>query len=390
MIFGWTAARRACSFYGSGIIALALSTSSYILAVPVPGHAAAPKLEPALHARALQRASELPRLRSLLVSIDGERVEERYFHGSRVSQPANLKSASKTVLSALVGIAIDRGDFKGLHEPIGQYFPGLIGGPDAARKQAITIEDLLTMRAGLESTSSVNYGRWVQSGHWVAHALARPMVEEPGGRMIYSTGSSHLLSAALTKAAKMSTFEFARKFLADPLGVSLPPWIRDPQGIYLGGNEMQWTPRAMLAFGELYLNGGRVNGRQVLPETWIKESWKPRTRSNWSGREYGYGWWMDTLGGQRTYFAWGHGGQFIFVVPGVKLVAAVTSSPIPGEGRREHQRALYDLMEQDLIPAAERHRLARLNSTVRAALCIECRTKKEHLPVTGSEQRESS
>jgi CubicO group peptidase (beta-lactamase class C family) len=215
------------------------------------------------------------------------------------------------------------------------------------------------MRAGLESTSSVNYGSWVQSRNWVAQVLARPLVEEPGGRMIYSTGSSHLLSAALTKATGMSTFEFARRHLAEPLGVALQPWMRDPQGIYFGGNEMQWTPRAMLAFGELYLNGGRANGKRIFSEAWIKESWKPRARSSWSGREYGYGWWIDRLAGHPAYYAWGHGGQFIFVIPDLKLVVAITSSPVSGDGRREHQRALYDLMERDLIPAVERLRSPR-------------------------------
>jgi CubicO group peptidase (beta-lactamase class C family) len=329
------------------------------------------RLDPALWAPALQRASELPRLRSLLISIDGERIEERYFHGAHASQPANLKSASKSVVSALVGIAIERGYLKRVNDRIGSFFPGQISGTDAARKQAITIEDLLTMRAGLESTSSVNYGRWVQSRNWVAQALAQPLVNEPGGRMIYSTGNSHLLSAALTKATGMSTFEFARRHLAKPLEVALQPWMRDPQGIYFGGNEMQWTPRAMLAFGELYLNGGRANGKRVLSEAWIRESWKPRTRSNWSGREYGYGWWIDALAGHPAYYAWGHGGQFIFVVPDLKLVVAIASSPVPGDGRREHQRALYDLMEQDLIPAVERLRSPRkldLNSLRGASL----------------------
>jgi CubicO group peptidase (beta-lactamase class C family) len=311
------------------------------------------RLDPASRARALQHASELPRLRSLLISIDGERVEERYFHGTQGAQPANLKSASKSVLSALVGIAIDRGYLKSLRTPIGSFFAGQITGPDAARKQAITIEELLTMRAGLESTSSAHYGRWVQSKNWVAQALAQPLVGEPGGPMIYSTGNSHLLSAALTKATGMSTFEFARRNLAEPLGVALQPWMRDPQGIYFGGNEMHWTPRAMLAFGELYMNGGRANGKRILSEAWVKESWKPRTRSSWSGREYGYGWWIDTLAGHPAHYAWGHGGQFIFVVPDLKLVVAIASSPMPGEGRREHQRALYDLMEQDIIPAVE-------------------------------------
>lgn len=314
------------------------------------------RFDPDLRVRVLAKARELPRLRSLLISVDGKILEEQYFNGAQAGRAENLKSASKSVLSALVGIALDRGYLKSVREGIGNFFPQYLTGEDA-KKKTITIEDLLTMRSGLEGTSNVNYGRWVQSNHWIRHILSRPLVDEPGGRMIYSTGNSHLLSALLTQATRVSTFEFARRYLADPLGIPLTPWVRDPQGIFLGGNEMHWTPRGMLAFGELYLNRGRVGGRQVVSQGWIEESLKPRTRSSWSGREYGYGWWIDSLGGHATYYAWGHGGQFIFVVPALKLVVATTSVPMPGDGRREHQHAIYDLMEREIIPAVE-NRLA--------------------------------
>lgn len=340
-------------------LVLAVVSAAAMAMTAIEAQAESTRLEPALHARALERANDLSRLRSLLISIDGELVEERYFKGARSSHTANLKSASKSLLSALVGIALDRGDLKSVQDSIERFFPEHLTGTDDAKKKTITIEDLLTMRSGLESTSNVNYGRWVQSGNWIRHVLARPMVDEPGARMVYSTGNSHLLSALLTKATKMSTFEFARRYLADPLGVPMTPWLRDPQGIYLGGNEMHWTPRGMLAFGELYLNEGRVSDKQVVPETWIKESLKPRTRSRWSGRDYGYGWWIDSLGGHATYYAWGHGGQFIFIVPTLKLVVVTTSLPSPGDGRREHQHAIYDLMELDIVPAAEMNRFAR-------------------------------
>ena len=323
--------------------------------IPLTTHNAQAEPTPsgaAVRARLLAQAQALPRLRSLLISIDGRLVEERYFNGARPGQAENLKSASKSVLSALVGIAFDRGYLKNVRDSIATFFDEHLP-PDPAQKKNITLEDLLTMRSGLEGTSNVNYGRWVQSSHWVRHVLTRPLVDEPGGRMIYSTGNSHLLSALLTKATKMSTFEFARRYLADPLGVPIPPWVRDPQGIFLGGNEMHWTPRGMLAFGELYLNSGRANGKQIVSEAWIQESLKPRTRSRWSGRQYGYGWWIDSFGGHAAYYAWGHGGQFIFVVPALKLVVATTSLPAPGEGRREHQRAIYDLMERQIVPAAE-------------------------------------
>ena len=314
------------------------------------------RFDPDLRARVLAKARELPRLRSLLISVDGKILEEQYFNAAQAGRAENLKSASKSVLSALVGIALDCGYLKSVREGIGNFFPQYFTGEDA-KKKTITIEDLLTMRSGLEGTSNVNYGRWVQSSHWVRHVLSRPLVDEPGGRMIYSTGNSHLLSALLTQATRVSTFEFARRYLADPLGIPLTPWVRDPQGIFLGGNEMHWTPRGMLAFGGLYLNRGRVGGRQVVAQGWIQESLKPRTRSSWSGREYGYGWWIDSLGGHATYYAWGHGGQFIFVVPALKLVVATTSVPMPGDGRREHQHAIYDLMEREIIPAVE-NRLA--------------------------------
>ena len=198
------------------------------------------------------------------------------------------------------------------------------------------------MRAGLETTSNRNYGRWVQSRHWVRHVLSRPMVDRPGGRMggrmIYSTGSTHLLSAILTRATGMSTLEFARKHLAGPLGVTLPAWLRDPQGVYFGGNEMTLSPRAMVAVGEMYLRGGseRRGAPGGFGRVGVRESLVPRTVSRYSRREYGYGWWLRTLGGHAAYYAWGYGGQFIFVIPELDSVIVATSSPNPGAGRRQH------------------------------------------------------
>jgi CubicO group peptidase (beta-lactamase class C family) len=308
--------------------------------------------------------SRLPRLRSLLISIDGELVDERYFHGARAIDSANLKSASKSIVSTLIGVALDRGQIKSVKDPIAKFFPEHLGANADAAKKRITIEDLLTMRAGLETTSNVNYGRWVTSRNWVGHVLTRPVIDEPGGRMIYSTGNSHLLSAILTKATKLSTFEFARRYLAEPLAIAIRPWIRDPQGIYLGGNDMHLTPRAMLKYGELYLNRGRVQEKQIVSAQWIEESLKPRTKSTWSGRDYGYGWWIDKLGGQTTHYAWGHGGQFIFTVPGLKLVVVTTAVPTPDDGRREHQRAIYDLVERHVIPAVERKQLAAVSGKI--------------------------
>jgi len=335
------------------MLVLLLAAGALMRDVSAASEAQSPRLEPIRHAQVIDRAAQLPLLQSLLVSIDGKVVIQQYFNGASPSRWANLKSASKSVLSTLVGIALDRGYIESVRQPIGKFFPELLGSADDSGKRAITIEDLLTMRSGLESTSRRNYGKWVQSGNWVRHVLTRPMVDVPGGRMIYSTGNSHLLSAVLTQATGMSTLDFARRYLAEPLDIKIGTWPRDPQGIYFGGNEMHLSPRAMVEFGELYLNNGRAGNRQVVSETWVEESFKPRTHSPRHGHQYGYGWWMRTFAGHQTFYAMGYGGQYIFVIPDLRLVVVTTSSPSDRQKRRAHRRAIYDLMEQDLAPAAD-------------------------------------
>ena len=285
-----------------------------------------------------------------MVSSKGEVVFEYHAKGFRADRPANIKSAAKSVISALVGIAIDRGLIAGVREPIATYFPELRRDRDS-RKQKITVEDLLTMRAGLEPTSGRNYGAWVTSRNWVSYALSRPLLTEPGTAMQYSTGSSHLLSAILTKVSKTSTWAFAQRTLGTPLGTTLQRWTRDPQGVYFGGNEMLMTPRQMLAFGELYLNEGRVGGRQVVSQEWVTTSCVPRTFSRFdSDREYGYGWWIDEVGGHESCFAWGFGGQYVFVFRDLQAVVAVTSSTATSDERHGYRRQLFDLIGEHVLP----------------------------------------
>ena len=297
-------------------------------------------------------AGGLRPLRSLLVFHGDSLRRERYFNGARAEQPANIKSASKSVISALVGIAVARGQLRSVEQPLSQLLPRETKDLDSARTR-ITVGDLLTMRAGLRSTSFDNYGAFVSSGDWVRHALTRPVVAArgDGGPMIYSTGSTHLLSAVLSRATGQSTFAFARRSLA-PLGIRLGPWTTDPQGVYFGGNEMRMTPREMLAFGRLYLDGGRApDGTRLLERAWIDSSWVPRTSSNWSGNAYGYGWWMRDSGGHRIYFAWGYGGQFIFVVPSASMVVVATSDPAPARREGAHLDAVHGLVDALLAPA---------------------------------------
>jgi CubicO group peptidase (beta-lactamase class C family) len=297
---------------------------------------------------ALAAAKEMPRLHSLLVSHDGELILEQYYNGYSARRAANVKSVAKSIISALVGIAIDRKLLPGIDTPIATWFPELTRDKDP-RKQQITLEHLLTMKPGLESTSNRNYGAWVQSGNWVRFALSRPMLADPGEVMDYSTGNTHLLSAILTRATKTSTWEFANEALARPLGFTLSRWPRDPQGIYFGGNDMLLTPRQMVAFGEMYLDEGRVDGKQVVPERWVERSMVPQGRSGWSGQRYGYGWWIREIAGEDAFYAWGFGGQYIIVVPRLELVVVATSSPTVAEDRRSHRVTLFDLIEQQIV-----------------------------------------
>jgi len=183
----------------------------------------------------------------------------------------------------------------------------------------------------------------------VRYALSRPLEDIPGTSMEYSTGNTHLLSAILTTVTKKSTWQYAQEVLAKPLGFSLARWPQDPQGIYFGGNEMLMTPRQMVAFGELYLNRGRAGGRQIVAERWITDSWIPRGQSDFNDQLYGYGWWVRELSGEQAYFAWGFGGQYIFVIPRLQLVVVTTSSTTTGEERRNHRRTIFGLIEQHVI-----------------------------------------
>lgn len=339
-------------------MALATIALSGILVCAAPAHVSLPAPTTyEIFDAALRDAAQLPRLHSLLVSRRGELVLERYFNRIRPTQLANIKSASKSVISALVGIAIDRGLIAGVIQPISSFFPDILRAATDPQKRQISIEDLLTMRSGLETTSNRNYGAWVQSRNWVRHALGRPLLREPGTQWQYSTGNTHLLSAILTKASGASTWQFAQETLAKPLGFTLAKWPQDPQGIYFGGNDMLMTPRQMVAFGTLYLNRGRVSdqrGQQVISSKWVEASFVPRTRSRISEQQYGYGWWIRELAGQEAFFAWGFGGQYVFVVPDLDLVVVTTSSSTVGEERRTHRRTVFDIVEQLIIaPLAE-------------------------------------
>ncbi|NYJ12726.1 CubicO group peptidase (beta-lactamase class C family) [Rhizobium leguminosarum] len=283
-------------------------------------------------------------LKVVIVARGGRVLAERGFHGHSPSGSTNIKSASKSVISALVGIAIDKGLLVGPDQKIAPILKADLPATPDPRINDITIGHLLSMQAGLNRMSGPNYGRWVSSRNWVRFALSQPFVDQPGGEMLYSTASTHLLSAILTKVSRRSTLALAHEWLGPVDGFRIGAWERDPQGIYLGGNQMAMSARSLLAFGELYRNGGRTrDGEQVVPADWISLSWQHRTNSHFSGDEYGYGWFTRQIGGEQVHFAWGYGGQMLYIVPSLDLTVVMTSEE-GGPSARGYRDLLHALL----------------------------------------------
>lgn len=289
-------------------------------------------------------ASELSRLHSVVVAYDGEIIHEYHQGGPGTAQPANIKSLSKTVLAAVTGAAIEADIIESTHQPLVALFGDHLPSGLDPRVSDITVEHLLAQQAGLERTSGGNYSAWVASSNWINDALTRPFVDEPGGRMLYSTGTSHLLSAALTYASGETTHALAKRLLGDPLNISILPWPRDPQGIYFGGNDMQLSPRALIEVGELYRNDGMADGERILPEGWVEDSWTARGVSAWTGDGYGFGWFITQLADEAVYYGRGYGGQALYVIPDRQMTVVITSDPTPPSPGGQFQQLLNQLV----------------------------------------------
>ncbi len=288
---------------------------------------------PADFSAALEFAAAHPPLTSVLIATADTILAEGYWRGAGPHVPVNAKSVAKSVLSALVGIALARGEIDSVDTPILTWLPEHAALLDDEVRRSITLEDLLTMRSGLESTSFSNYGAWVLGKDWVRGQLRMPLEFEPGTTMRYSTGASHLVSVILERATGRLPRDYAAEHLFAPIGVHGVGWDRDPQGHDFGGNNLSMTPRQLVRFGQLHLGRGVFAGKRVLPDGWVERAWEARTTSHWNGYGYGYYWWSQRLGGVDARFAWGHGGQRVYVLPALRVVVVVTA------GLRENGRS---------------------------------------------------
>ncbi|RUR54709.1 serine hydrolase domain-containing protein [Vreelandella populi] len=325
--------------------ATALLVSLAVVSLLPTAYAAAN--EPSAHALQTlnHQTRQLDRVHNVIVAYDGEIIHEFHQGGPGVASPTNIKSLSKTVLAAITGAAIEEGIIESVEQPMAALFGEHLPAGLDPRVKDITVAHLLAQQAGLERTSGSNYGAWVASANWVNDALSRPFVDEPGGRMLYSTGTSHLLSAALTHASGETTYALAQRLLGEPLNISIPPWLRDPQGIYFGGNDMQLSPRALIEVGELYRNDGMMEGQRILPEDWVEASWTPRGISQWTGDGYGFGWFITQLAETPTYYGRGYGGQALYVIPERAMTVVITSDPTPPSPGGQFQQRLNQLVE---------------------------------------------
>lgn len=303
--------------------------------------------------KVLRDIRQVGTVNSIVIHKQNEIIGERYYDWMNPHVATNIKSASKSILSLLTGIAIQEGYLEGVHQTLDSFFPEYFENNPDSFKASITIQDLLTMRTGLKTTSFSHYRDWVKSQNWAWYTLKRPVIEYRGSKMVYSTGTSHLLSVILTKATGYSTKDFAQKFLFEPMEIEFDNWVKDPQGYYLGGNDMALKPRDMVKIGIMVKNNGKYNGRQVVPESWIRESLQTYTHSTASDYDYGYMWWNKQVGNYNINFAWGYAGQYILIVPELDAVVAITSDIEKNKGSREYQNEMFSFIEHSLIPYLE-------------------------------------
>jgi CubicO group peptidase (beta-lactamase class C family) len=312
-----------------------------------------------LLARAANDASRIPRFRGLLVARNGTPVMERYFGGAGPDTHFDVRSVTKSVVSTLVGIAVGEGRLASLDDTVGRY----VGAPytlDSGDSE-VTVRQLLTMSAGYSWNDDLDYNPWIFSADHVQFLFDRPR-SGPAGRFTYNSAAAHLLGVALQTATQTTLPDYAGEKLFRPIGVESARWEILDRGTVNGGSGIELTGRDLVRFGQLVLQQGRSGDRQVVPQGWTLEmtgpgyAWHQRYGAQ-SGVTYGYLWWVADAAPVPAYFAWGYGGQFVYIVPSKQLVV-VTTTEWTGLGSDGSTNALalaesaLGIIVNDVIPAA--------------------------------------
>ena len=275
-------------------------------------------------------AAQNQNLRCLVVFKNDHIAKEKYFIGDSLTTH-DVRSVTKSVMATLVGIAIDKGYISNEDITIGNYLQPYYSSIDSI-KASITIRDLLTMSSGISGNELLDisaYLNWFNAPNQIVYTLTRPMESEPGESFAYNPGTAHLVSAILTQATEMTTKQFAKQYLFQPLAIEDHYWPTDKQGITDGTAGLNLTPYDMLKIGRLYLNRGIYNDTQVVSENWVNKtsSFKISTEGiEPFGPAYGYLWWIGDINSHDYFFANGYGGQFIVVVPDINLIIVATNN----------------------------------------------------------------
>ena len=307
---------------------------------PVDGRSAPPAAGDSL--------ADRPSILSLLVVRHGYLVYERYYHGSARDQSNNVHSASKSILEALLSIAIGREPCGSWNDRVSTYLPEYFTGASAGKRR-ITIRHLLTMSSGLRWVEDGTEYRIQEKRDWVRAVLAAPLRHRPGARFHYSTGNTHVASAVLQRATGMKTSAFAQRYLFGPLGITAEHWGHDPRGVDSGGYNVYLTPRELAKFGLLYAQGGLWHGQRIVPASAVTLA---ATRVWRVDRDFSYatGWWRRRLSGHDMFFCWGWGGQFVYVIPDLDVVMVTTEDTADGHHNVEIDSGR--LLTRFVIPSA--------------------------------------
>jgi CubicO group peptidase (beta-lactamase class C family) len=318
-----------------------------------------------------QARTAFPGLRSVLVVRGGELVVERYYHGSAAAEYHNVFSVTKSVTSALVGIALGDHRIRSLHQTVGELLGRQLPATADPRMAKVTVEQLLTMTAGIpaDPENGDALPAMFTSRDWVRFVLGQSLAGRPGTRFAYSSGGSQLLSAIVTEATGQNLLAFARARLFTPLGIATDPaahpvltpehqpsferagfaWAQDPQGYQVGGSFLKLTARDLAKLGYLYLKNGRWEGRQVVPGGYVWASTQLQSRPPGPAK-YGYHWWVISQDEPHGFFARGFGGQYLLVLPSLDLVVVITCD----EAFRPDRDVASTLIGDVILPATRR------------------------------------
>jgi CubicO group peptidase (beta-lactamase class C family) len=272
-------------------------------------------------------------IHSLLLVKDGRLVLEEYFYGYGPGDAHPVQSVTKSLFSLLLGTAIEKG-WISLSAKLYDFFPDLRGQKDwDPRKDRITLRDILTMSSGVacddwEKGEGCSWAM-VDSPDWNRFALGLPVVFEPGSHFAYCGACLSPLVEILERKSGVPLSTFADQTLFKPLGIESPAWWEGPNGSHSPAFGLSLRPRDMAKIGQMVLQKGKWNGRQVVPKNWIEESTSPQVAGLPGKRpDYGYLWWSrNALAGAKKYrvvMAWGVGGQYIYIVPEAGLVMVLT------------------------------------------------------------------